>query len=167
MKLRDRRKIGSIDKPLNLSLLFRDSGGIGVSKDTIDGNVIKTLLYPYSINIVNDSIIFTARKIRRGNKEYRGKLTDEQHSEIKKKVSELNQKYDYASRGPLGGWTCILEIDNQVHYIYRYCSHAYKFSNPNPNFSPMPKEIELLFQYIVGLSPIPIMKQDTKRASDE
>jgi hypothetical protein len=77
--------------------------------------------------------------------------------EIKEMVSELNQEYDYYTGrvGPSADWTCMLEIDNQVHYIYRYCSHAYKFSHPN--FSPMPKEVELLFQYIVGLSPIRIM----------
>ncbi|MDR2971370.1 MAG: hypothetical protein LBU83_05520, partial [Bacteroidales bacterium] len=37
------KKIGNIDKPLNLSLLFRDAGGVGVSYDTIDGNEIRTV----------------------------------------------------------------------------------------------------------------------------
>ncbi|MCL2261573.1 MAG: hypothetical protein FWC15_09515 [Fibromonadales bacterium] len=124
-----------------------------MSYDTIDGYAIKTILYPYSINIINDSIMIVARW-KEGDEEYRGKLTDEQYSEILKKVSELNQKYDYYA-GRSARWTCMLEIDNQVHYIYRFCSHAYKFSHPK--LSPMPKEIELLFQYIVGLSPIPIM----------
>ena len=150
MKLRDRRKIGSIDKPLNLSLLFRDSGGIGVSLDTIDGNVIETLQYPYSIDIVNDSIIFTRWKIF-SKKEYRGKLTDEQHLRIKNMASALNQKYNIGPQGPLGGWTCILEIDNQVHYKQRACDDNPEFSHPA--FPSMPKEMVLLFQYIIDLSP--------------
>jgi len=54
------KKIGNIDKPLNLSLHFSGPGR-AVYSDTIDGNVIKTLKYPYSIDIVNDSImIFTS-----------------------------------------------------------------------------------------------------------
>jgi len=150
------KKIGNIDKPLNLSLLFRDEGGIIVSKDTIDGNIIETLRYPYSIDIVNDSIIFTARKMLK-NKEHRGKLTDEQLLEIKKMVSALNQKYEIPSEriGPYdASWLCILEIDNQVHYIHGACADNYGFTMRN--FSLMPKEIFLLFRYIVDLSPIRI-----------
>lgn len=159
------KKIGSIDKPLNLSLLFHKSGGIRISEDTIDGNVIETLLYPYSINIADDSIIVTTRLKRdeRYYKEYRGELTDEQHLRIKKLVSALNQKYEIGERGPLGGWTCILEIDNQVHYEHRACEAPPGFSHPY--FSPMPKEIHSLFLYIVDLSPIRIMGY--KNASDE
>jgi len=137
-------------KPLNLSLNF-----IGHTKteaiDTIDGNVIRTLLYPYSINIVNDSIIVTRRYLF-SDEEYRGKLTDEQHAEIKKMVSALSQKYEFPSEIALGGRTCILEIDNQVHYKYEGQNSPLEFSDPK--YSSMPKEMKVLFQYIVDLSPI-------------
>jgi hypothetical protein len=153
------KKIGSIDKPLNLSLLFRDPSGIRVSIDTIDGNVIKTLLYPYSIDIVDDSIIVTKRKMcgdEKCDREYRGKLTDEQHLKIKKLVSTLNLEYEIPS-GYIGsgGWLCILEIDNQVHYKHD-CNGYPEFKDPDYG-RPMPKEILLLYQYIIGLSPIQIM----------
>jgi uncharacterized protein (TIGR02145 family) len=116
-----------------------------VSSDTIDGKEIKTLLYPYSIDIVNDSIIFTARKWPR-NKEYRGGLTDEQQLKIKEMVSVLNQKYEIPSMGmELAPWACILEIDNQVHYIQGDCED---------DLEKMPEEIQILFRYIIDLSPI-------------
>jgi len=142
---------------LNLSLLFRDEGGIRATYDTIDGNVIKTLLYPYSINIVNDSIMILARW-REGDEKYRGKLTDEQQLKIKEIVSALNQEYKIPS-GRIGpydaSWLCILEIDNKVHYIHGACKN-----NPEFTFSgfktKMPKEMRLLFRYIVDLSPIRI-----------
>ncbi|MDR2595429.1 MAG: fibrobacter succinogenes major paralogous domain-containing protein [Fibromonadaceae bacterium] len=158
------------DKPFNISLLFRDPAGIRVSLDTINGNVIETLLYPYSIDIVNDSIIFTARKWR-GNKEYRGKLTDEQQLKIKNMVSALNQEYEFPSLddddGPgLGPWACILEIDNQVRYIRGGCED-------NPEFThirfkeKMPEEIRVLFRYIIDLSPIvPMGFQNSRKRKD-
>jgi len=129
-----------------------------VSLDTINGNVIETLLYPYSINIVNDSIVFTDRKWR-GNKEYRRKLTDEQQLKIKNMVSALNQKYEIPSWDGqrLGPWACILEIDNQVRYIRGGCED-------NPEFThirfkeKMPEEIRILFRYIIDLSPFNPLK---------
>jgi len=131
------------DKPY-LSLLFRDPIGILGSLDTIDGKEIVTLLYPYSIDIVNDSIIFTARKWDK-NKEYRGKLTDEQQLKIKNMVSALNQEYEIPSMGrELAPWACILEIDNQVRYIKGRCGDSLKY---------MPEEIRILFRYIIDLSP--------------
>jgi hypothetical protein len=155
---------GNMDKPLNLSLLVSGPGA-SVSYDTIDGNVIKTLLYPYSINIVNDSIMIFAGWVVRDEKagfidrdeEYKGKLTDEQHLKIKNMVSALNLEYEIFSerRRLYDGRTCVLEIDNQVRYEQRACASNPEFSRPP--FSPMPKEILLLFQYIVGLSPIKIM----------
>jgi len=147
------KKIGKIDKPLNLSLIFHDEGGVRMSKDTIDGKVIWTVQYPYSIDIANDSIIFTARKWS-GNKEYRRKLTNEQQLGIKNMVSALNQEYEIPSDriGPYdSSWLCILEIDNQVHYKHGACADNPEFTMRN--FSPMPKEIRLLFRYIIDLSP--------------
>jgi len=158
------KKIGNIDKPLNLSLHFNGPGQ-AISFDTIDGNIIKTLKYPYSIKIVNDSIMIFAGWVVIDEKaglierdeEYKGKLTDEQRLKIKNMVSALNQEYEISSerRRLYGGRTCILEIDNQVRYEQRACASNPEFSRPP--FSPMPKEILLLFQYIVGLSPIKIM----------
>jgi len=153
----ERKKIGSIDKPLNLSLLFHnETWGPYVSYDTIDGNVIRTLRYPYSIDIADDSIIVTRRK-RVSNKEYRNKLTDEQHLKIKNLVSNLYQEYEISSEeriGPLGGYLCILEIDNQVHYKHGACENNPEFTHPA--FYPMPREVLLLFRYITDLSPIKI-----------
>jgi uncharacterized protein (TIGR02145 family) len=131
-----------------------------VSYDTIDGNVIKTLNSPYSINIVNDSIMILVGWID-GDEEYRDKLTDEQYLKIKNMVSALNQEYEslYKRRYPYDYRTCVLKIDNQVRYEHGGCA-----SNPEftiPNFSPMPKEILLLFRYIVDLSSIRIMKPIT------
>jgi hypothetical protein len=76
---------------------------------------------------------------------------------IKELVSDLNQEYKIPSGriGPLGGWLCILEIDNQVHYKHGACEDSPKFTHPA--FDPMPREIHSLFRYIVDLSPIEIM----------
>lgn len=148
----------NMEKSLNLSLIFHRSGGYGVSYDTINGNIIKTKLFPCTITIINDSLIIIVRQgsYRREYGEYRGKLTEEQYLEILKKKSALKQKYDYVHER--GIWSCILEIDNQIYYKYIYCDFPYKFSKSG--FPPMPEEIELLFEYIVGLSPIPIMLSD-------
>jgi len=152
------KKIGDIDKPLNLSLIIRDETGIGVSYDTINGNIIKIFQYPYSINIVNDSIIFTAWK-RSKKQEYRRELTDYQKSKIKEIVSTLNQEYEIPSGriGPLDACClCILEIDNQVHYKHGFCNNNPEFTNPYFKNKMPPKEMRILFRYIIGLSPIKI-----------
>jgi len=72
-------------------------------------------------------------------------------------VSALNQEYEIPTGriGPYGGWLCILEIDNQVHYKHGACEDNPEFTIPN-HFSPMPEEIRILFRYIVDLSPIRI-----------
>jgi len=49
------KETGNIDKPLNLSLIF---GSKVTTIETIDGKKIETSMYPYSINVVDDSIIF-------------------------------------------------------------------------------------------------------------
>jgi len=140
------KNTGNIDKPFNLSLLFCDPREISVFLDTIDGKEIETLLYPYSIDIVNDSIIFIARKWLE-NKEYRSRLTDGQYLKIKNMVSALNQEYEIPSFDGqrLAPWACILEIDNQVRYIQGRCKD---------NLKNMPEEIRVLFRYIIELSPI-------------
>jgi len=136
------KKIGNIDKPLNLSL--HGDGG--------------------SISIVNDSIIFTTwRNSRRFSKdrEFRGKLTDEQQLKIKEMVSDLNQEYFPDERHMLHDSPCILKIDNQVHYEKVACGDYPEFTYPE--FPPMPKEIWFLFRYIVDLSPIEIMGFNPKK----
>ncbi|MCL2283108.1 MAG: hypothetical protein FWC26_07305 [Fibromonadales bacterium] len=152
------KEASNTEKPLNLSLLFHESGGMAAEeKWTIKGKIM-ILLYPYSIDIINDSIIIIARQggqREKEDEEYRGKLTNDQYLEIKKMISSLKPKYDpYGRRGPFGGWTCILKVDNQILYEYKYCCLYHPFSKPE--WPPMPEEIELLFKYIVGLSPFPI-----------
>jgi len=153
------KKIGNIDKPLNLSLHF-EGPGIATYSDTIDGKAIKVLNYPYSVKIVNDSImIFTVWVERRIAKkeEYRGKLTDEQYLKIKNMVSDLNLKYEEPKVVIYDAMECILKIDNKIHYKHKACASNPEFSNPR--FPPMPKEILLLFQYIVDLPSVRTMKQ--------
>jgi uncharacterized protein (TIGR02145 family) len=143
---------------LNLSLHF-SGPGIAISSKTIDGNIIDTLNYPYSIHIDNDSImIFTVWAEERvaKDKEYRGKLTDEQHLKIKTMVSALNQEYEKSKVVIFDAMTCILKIDNKVHYEQKACEDNPEFSIDR--FPPMPKEILLLFQYIVDLPPVRIMR---------
>jgi len=159
------KQISNIDKPsLNLSLHF-SGPGISISSDTIDGNIIETLKNPYSIKIVNDSIMifiiwiegdYKTGRIAR-HKEYRGKLTDEQYLKIKNMLSALNHEYEESKVVIFDDMTCILEIDNKVRYEHRACEDNPEFSHPR--FPPMPKEILLLFRYIVDLPPVKIMKQ--------
>lgn len=123
---------------LNISLLFYPSKSIEDIR--------------YSIDIINDSLIVKERDF--GNKEYRGKLTDDQSAKIRELTSALNQKYDWSSRFAKGGWGCILKVDNQVYY------EDNRFSFPpysdEMSWQAPPEEIKSLIDYIVSLSPIPI-----------
>jgi len=146
------KETGNIGKTLNLSLLF---GGKVTTIETICCKEIETSMYPYSINVVDDSIIFTAWAHFTTKKEFRGKLTDEQYLKIKKMVSDLKQEYETLSDYRLHASPCVLKIDGQVRYKHKVCEE----DNPefsNPRLSPMPKEIWILFRYIVDLSPLGI-----------
>ena len=113
---------------------------------------ISLLFYPsifsmddirYSIDIVNDSI--TIKKQIIDNREYRGKLTNDQCIEIKKLTSTLTQKYDRTEKIVKDEWGCTLRVDDQVYYE----DSAFSFDTP-------PGEVKSLIDYIVSLSPIPI-----------
>jgi uncharacterized protein (TIGR02145 family) len=162
-----------------LSLLFRPEK---YWEDGYFDIIDETVFFPYSINIVNDSIIFTARKEKRIadennigkyigkkyiDKEYRVGLTDEQQLKIKDMVSALNQKYKIPDSDRIGApnvsWLCILTIDNQVHYVHGTCANTPDF-RVGDYFPQMPKEMWILFRYIVDLSPIEIMKSGLRIA---
>jgi hypothetical protein len=131
------KEVANIEKSesLDLSLLFYPSGTTGFSE--------------YSIDIINDSLIIK----NPNNKEYRGKLTNDQRVEIKQKISTLTEKYDWSDNRVKGGWGCILKIDNQVYYIDNGFTFDPRFKDWGP---PTPEKIKDLIDYIVGLSPIPI-----------
>jgi uncharacterized protein (TIGR02145 family) len=121
-------------------------------------------MYPYSIEILTDNItIFTAWV--EGNKragllkeeEHRSKLTDEQYLKIKNMVSALKREYEKQKVIVYDARTCILKIDNQVCYEYEPCDDNPEFSHPR--FPPIPKEILVLFQYLVDLPPVKTAKQ--------
>jgi hypothetical protein len=107
----------------------------------------------YLIDIMNDSLIIKKNNSI-DNKEYKGKLTDNQCTEIKKLTSVLTQKYDRSKNFVLGGWGCTLKVDNQIYYEDNFFS--FQKSSNHANFQPLPEEIRLLIEYIVSLSPIPI-----------
>lgn len=128
-----------IKSDLSLSLLFYSSFS---SADPI-----------YSIDMINDSLIIKLNN-HMGKKEYRNKLTDNQISEIKRMTSALTQKYDWSSRFVKGGWGCTLKVDNQVYYEdNRFSFIPY---SKEMNVESTPKEIKILIDFIVSLSPIPI-----------
>ncbi|MDR0518304.1 MAG: hypothetical protein LBH25_14825 [Fibromonadaceae bacterium] len=129
-----------MEKSLNLSLLFYPS------------RATKSVIY--SIDIINDSLIIKTNW-RAGNKEHRGKLTDEQYSEIEKMISALTQKYDRTGFYAYDVWGCTLEIDNQVYYEDNHFDLIPRSKENYP--PPIPEEIKLLINYIVSLSPIPIV----------
>jgi hypothetical protein len=106
----------------------------------------------YSIDIVNDSLIVKKQII--DNNEYRGKLTSNQCAEIKKLISELNQRYDRSDRFRKGGWGCILKVSNQIYYEDN--DFSFKPYSKYIDWQELPEEIKLLIDYIVSLSPIPI-----------
>ena len=109
----------------------------------------------YSFDIINDSLIIKT-SWRVGNKEYKDKLTDNQCLEIKKMTSALTQKYDLSDNFAKDSWGCILKVDNQVFYEDNWFSFV-----PHPRkmrSEQTPEEIKALIDYIVGLSPIPIVK---------
>jgi len=113
-----------------------------------------TSMYKKSINIVNDSVIFTAWNFTK-KKEFRGKLTDEQYLKIKKMVSALKQEYETLSDYRLHASPCILKIDEQVRYEHKVCEDNPEFSNSS--LSPMQKEIWVLFRYFSILSNMAFM----------
>jgi hypothetical protein len=127
---------------LNLSLLFYPSMS---SIDPI-----------YSIDIINDSLIIKKKHL--DNKEYRGKLTDNQCVEIKKMVSALKkydkQEYEFVIKG---AWGCTLKVDNQICYEEDYFSFIpYSEKEIEMGLQKTPDDIKLLIDYIVSLSPIQI-----------
>jgi hypothetical protein len=108
----------------------------------------------YSVDIMSDSLIIMEYRPSGNNKEYRGKLTDSQCTEIKKMFSSLTQKYDRSSNFVKGGWGCTLKVDNQIYYEdnhFSFIPHSKETGWQAP-----PEEIKLLIDYIVSLSPIPI-----------
>ena len=123
---------------------------------------ISLLFYPsmtiedirYSVDIVNDSLITKAFHIGIETTE-RKKLTDEQCREIEKMTSALTQKYDRSDNFGRGGWGCTLKVDNQTYYEDNYFSFG--LPSPRMGLQPTPEEIKLLIDYLVGLSPIPIV----------
>ena len=126
---------------LNLSLLFYPSMSI------------ESIIY--SVDIINDSLIVKKNHI--GNKmEYRIKLTGYQYTQIRKKISAINQKYNHLDDDweHNGAWGCTLKINNQIYYESNFFSFV-----PQPKrigWQAPPEEIKLLIDYIVSLSPIPI-----------
>ena len=127
---------------LNLSLLFYPS-------------MSKEYDIRYSIDIINDSLI-VKRQDNIYNKEYSGKLTDNQCTEIKKMTSLLTQKYDRSNSDWVrnGVWGCTLKVDNQVYYEDNFFSFVPQ--SKEMGWLPPPEEIKLLIDYIVSLSPIEI-----------
>ncbi|GAB6013486.1 hypothetical protein [Viscerimonas tarda] len=123
---------------LNLSLLFYPSMS---SIDPI-----------YSIDIINDSLI--VKQKHHENKEYRGKLMDNQCVEIKKMISALTQKYDRADNWANDVWGCTLKVDNQIYYEDNHFSFIPR--SKETGWQAPPEEIKLLIDFIVSLSPIPI-----------
>jgi hypothetical protein len=152
------------EKSLNLSLIFYPSGPIPYSIiDTIiNGNIMlkegwrnsMKRRIEYSIDIINDILIIIDHgNGMNGYKEYRGKLTDDQYLEVKKMVSALNQIYDWSGNTAYDAWGCILTLNNQIYYQDNNYSMT---DDPHSFFRSTPKEIRLLIDYIVNLSPIPI-----------
>ena len=131
---------------LNLSLLFYPSMSIEDIR--------------YSLDIINDSLI-VKRYDNIDNKEHRGKLTDNQCTEIKKMTSALTQKFSRLDIFAKGGLGCTLKIDNQVFYednffsFQRTLSEIQVFEDYSISYK-IPEEIKSLIDYIVNLSPIPI-----------
>jgi len=149
------KETDNIDKPsLNLSLHFSGQG-IYTSSDTIDGKEFEVLKYPYTIKILNDSIMISASWTFFDPDEYRGKLTEEQYLKIKNMVSDLNQEYETLSDYRLHASPCILKIDNKVRYKKKTCVNNLKFSSSH--LPLMPKEILILFRYIVDLPSVRTM----------
>jgi hypothetical protein len=139
---------------LNLSLIFYPANGQVWTIDTINDR-IERAWFPYSIDIINDNLIVKKDSER---KEYKIKLTDDQYLEIKKMVSALTQKYDWSYNFAYDAWGCILIVDNQIYYQNNFfIDYPWpKKRVGHPNLLSTPKEIKLLIDYIVGLSPIPI-----------
>jgi hypothetical protein len=123
---------------LNLSLFFYPSMS---SIDPI-----------YSIDIISDSLIIKQKHLE--NKEYRGKITDNQYTEIKKMLSVLTQKYDRSKNFALDVWGCTLKVDNQVYYEDNHFSFVPR--SKETGWQAPPEEVKLLIDFIVSLSPIPI-----------
>jgi hypothetical protein len=146
-----------------ISLLFYPAGLM--DKGTLMDRGISQLFYltglmvrgdevVYSINVINDSLTIKTNH-RAGNKEYIGKLTNNQYLEIKNLISALTQKYDWPDFHALGAWGCMLKIDNQVYFKTNYFSFdSTRFERQGLRSTP--EEIKQLIDYIVGLSPIPI-----------
>jgi hypothetical protein len=109
----------------------------------------------YSVDIINDSLI-VKRYDNIDNKEYRGKLIENQCTEIKKMISLLTQKYDRSNSDWVrnGGWGCTLKVDNQVYYEDNFFSFVPR--SKAMGWQAPPEEIKLLIDYVVSLSPIPI-----------
>jgi hypothetical protein len=138
----ENKEMDNMKEPsLNLSLLFYPS------------RATKSVIY--SIDIINDSLIIKTSSRAADEEEYRGKLTNEQYSEIEKMISALTQKYDRTGFYARGTWGCTLEIDNQVYYEDYYFSLIPRSKENDP--PPIPEEIKLLINYIVNLSPILIV----------
>ena len=124
---------------LNLSLFFYPSMSVG--------RVI------YSIDIINDSLIIKKNNSI-DNKEYRGKLTDNQCAEILKMISLLTQKQDRSNNFALDVWGCTLKINDKVYYEDNFFSFLPQ--SKIMGWQSPPEEIKLLIDYIVSLSPIEI-----------
>jgi hypothetical protein len=107
----------------------------------------------YSIDITNDSLICKKYRIGVETKEV-VYLTGKQSADIKKMASSLSQKYDWSSRSVKGGWGCTLKADNQIYYEDNYFSFIPR--SKETGWEASPKEIKLLIDFIVSLSPIPI-----------
>jgi hypothetical protein len=126
-----------------------------VSYLNIDEDIRNKKMIPYFIDIINDSLII----LEFGIEKYKGKLTDVQYMEIKKMVSVLNQTYDWSKKESYDTWGCTLKIDNQIYYI----DNKFTFTTPSkeeldryPHLRSTPKEIKILIDYIIDLSPVPI-----------
>jgi hypothetical protein len=121
---------------------------------------VSLLFYPsmaekdirYFVDIINDSLIVKQKSF--DSKEYRGKLTDSQCTEIKKLFSALTQIYDRSNNFVLGGWGCTLKVDNQIYYEDKHFSFIPR--SKETGWQAPPEEIKLLIDFIVNLSPIPI-----------
>jgi hypothetical protein len=107
----------------------------------------------YSVDIINDSLIIKKNNSI-DNKEYNGKLTNNQYTAINKMISALTQKYDKSSNFALDVWGCTLKIDNQVYYEDNFFSFVPQ--SKETSWQAPPEEIKLLIDYIVSLSPIEI-----------
>jgi hypothetical protein len=106
----------------------------------------------YYIEIINDSLIVKKKPF--DNKEYRGKLTDNQYTEIKKLSSVVTQKYDRSENWANDVWGCTLKVDNQIYYEDNHFSFVPH--SKETDWQAPPEEIRLLIDFIVSLSPIPI-----------